>query len=243
MRLGEERLLQWLPVGVGTHPWVRRVAALGGQSKCVRALLDLLEMAPGPDADVILALGLLGDLAAVAPLVGLLGTDDLAEPAAVALNTITGARLYAEIFIPDVVDPDELFEKEREAYERDGTVPLRQGRPFGNWERRPVRDASVWRSWLEENKHRFDRSVRWRMGQPYGPAALFECLNSPTSPYAVRRATYEELVVRYRLDVPFEADLPVQHQRRFLDKIKAWIGRQPQEFDDGQWYFAGQLMY
>ena len=243
MRFGEERLIQWLPDGIGTHPWVRRVAALGCQPKCVRPLLDLLEMDPGPDSEVILALGLLGDLSAVAPLVALLGDEDLAEPAAVALNTITGARLYAEVFIPDDVDPDELLDEEREAHEREGTALSRQGRPWGNWERRPVRDESVWRSWLEENKHRFDRSVRWRMGQPYGPAALFECLNAPTSPYAVRRATYEELVVRYRLDVPFEADLPVSHQRRFLEKIRAWVSRQPQEFGEGRWYFGGQLLY
>jgi uncharacterized protein (TIGR02270 family) len=242
IRLGDERLLQWLPEGVARHPWVRRIAAIGGQSRCVRPLLDVLETAPEPDADAILALGLLGDLTAVGALVSLLGNDDLAEPAAVALNTITGARLYAEMFVAAEVDPDELFDDEREAYERDGEAPSRQGRPFGNWERRPVRDQSVWRSWLEENKHRFDRSVRWRMGQPYGPAALFDCLNASTTPYDVRRATYEELVVRYRLDVPFEADLPVAQQRQFLGRIQEWVGRQPQEFNDGRWYFGRQLM-
>ncbi len=48
-----------------------------------------------------------------------------------------------------------------------------------------------------ENKHRFNRALRWRMGQPYGPAALFDCLRSKEVPTPSATATYEELVVRY----------------------------------------------
>ena len=79
------------------------------------------------------------------------------------------------------------------------------------------------------------------MGRPHGPAALFECLRSETSPYAVRAATYEELVVRYGLDVPFEVDLPVSQQLRVLEKIEAWVARQSSTFEDGRWYFGGRL--
>ena len=83
----------------------------------MRVLLDALK-GQKRGRDTVLALGLLGDLAAVAPLVDLLDDDDLAEPAAVALNTITGAQLHASVFVPDKFDPDELLDEEREAYEK-----------------------------------------------------------------------------------------------------------------------------
>ena len=189
----------------------------------------------------MLSLGLLGDLGAVAPLVDLLDDDDLAESAAIALNTITGAGLHADVFVPDKVDPDELADEEREAFDKDGTLPTRHGRPYGNWERRALLDKADWRSWLEREKGRFNREHRWRMGRPYGPAALLECLRSETSPTAVRAATYEELVIRYGLAVPFEADLPVSQQLRFLAKIESWVAAQSGTYADGRCYFAGSI--
>jgi uncharacterized protein (TIGR02270 family) len=240
MRLGDERPLQRAMLAAHEHSWARRVLAIGGNSTSVRVLLDALNAQP-VDPGAVLALGLLGDLSAVWPLVDLLDDDDLAEPAAVALNTITGAGLYADVFIPDKIDPDELSREEREAYEKDGTVPMRHGKPFGNWERRALLDKAGWRSWLEKEKPRFSREHRWRMGMPYCPAALFECLRSETSPYAVRAATYEELVVRFGLDVPFEVDLPMSQQLRFLAKIEGWVESQAGAFAEGRYYFARAL--
>ena len=138
-------------------------------------------------------------------------------------------------------DPDELQAEERDAYDRDGTLPTRLGEPYGNWERRPLLDKAQWHAWLNQHKHRFSRDRRWRMGGAHGPAALVQCLRSESSPYAVRAATYEELVVRYGLDVPFEVDLPVALQLRFLERIDGWLARQAGAFLDGRWYFAGAL--
>jgi uncharacterized protein (TIGR02270 family) len=238
MRVGDDTPVALALDASHSRRWTRRVLAIGGTSHAAPALLDIVRAGRG-DADVVVALGLLGDLAAVAPLLELLEDDELADAAAVALNTITGARLYAKVFVPDTFDPDELFEDEREAYEKDGTLPTRYGQPFGSWQRRASRDTEAWRSWLTQNKHRFSRGVRWRMGKPYGPAALLECLSEETSPYAVRSASYEELAVRYRLDVPFEIELPVSCQLRFLENIRAWVGRRYGACGDGRFYFAG----
>ena len=206
----------------------------------VRVLLDVLK---GADADeeTVIALGLLGDLAAVAPLLQLLSDDTLGGPAAVALNAITGAGLYTSRFVPDQFDPDELFDEEREAFDRDGTLPTRKGKPYGNWIRSALRDPARWQTWLENNRHRFSREHRWRMGVPYGPASLFACLKSETSPYSVRSATYDELVVRYGLDVPFEVELLVEQQSRFLKRIESWIATRSSAFSNGRWYFGGRL--
>jgi uncharacterized protein (TIGR02270 family) len=240
MRLGDERLLQQVMLAARTHSWARRVLAIGGNSRSVRVLLDVLD-GESADASAVIALGLLGDLAAVAPLLELLDHEDLAVHAAVALNAMTGAELYARVFVPDEIDLDELSDDEREAFEKDGTLPTRNGQPYGNWERRPLLDQAGWRAWLEANKYRFARQQRWRMGRQHGPGALVECLKSATSPYVVRAATYEELVVRFGLDIPFEVDLPVSQQRRYLGKIEDWAARQSGNFDEGRWYFAGQL--
>jgi len=240
LRLGDDRVLQRAMRYAPSHAWARRVLGIGGSSRSVGVLLDVLE-GPAADDAAVLALGLLGDLAAVAPLLQRLGDDALGAAAAVALNTITGAGLYDEIFVPDKFDLDELTEEEREAYEKDGALPTRFGEPYGNWERGPARDRAAWQAWLNENKHRFSREHRWRMGQPYGPSALFECLRCATSPYAVRSATYEELVARYGFDVAFEVDLRVSQQAHCLRRAADWVARESGAFPDGQWVFARQF--
>jgi uncharacterized protein (TIGR02270 family) len=240
LRLGDGRVLERATLAAATHAWGRRVLGIGGGRGSVRVLLDLLE-AQGADEDTVLALGLLGDLAAVVPLLQLLGDDTVSRPAAVALNTITGAALHADVFVPDEIDPDELSDEERDAYERDGTLPTRGGQPYGSWQRGPLRDQAGWRAWLEENKRRFRRDLRWRMGQPYGPSALLEALRCETSPYVVRSASYEELVVRYGLDVPFEVELRVRQQRGVLNKIQDWVAAQAGTVIGGRWYFAGRI--
>ncbi len=234
LRIGDDRVLQRAMRDAPARTWARRVLGIGGSSRSVGVLLDVLT-GPAADEDTVLALGLLGDLAAVAPLLELLEDEKLGAPAGVALNTVTGAGLYTTIFVPDTFDPDELFGEEREAYDKDGALPTRLGEPYGNWERGALRDRTAWQTWLAENRHRFSREHRWRMGQPYGPAALFECLRSATSPYAVRRATYEELVVRYGFDVPFEVELRVSQQAHCLRRAEEWVAGQSGTLPDGQY--------
>ncbi len=240
MRLGDDRPIQEAMSAAPTHAWAQRVLGIGGTSKSIRVLLETIH-GQSADEGAVLSLGLLGDLSAVAPLLELLDDEKFAVSAAVALNTITGAELYAKVFVPDAVDPDELNAEQREAYDKDGTVPTRFGQPFGNWERRALLDKADWRSWLDQNKHRFSRGQRWRMGKPYGPSALCLCLETQRTPFAIRRAAGEELVVRYGLDVPFEADLAVSHQTRLLKRIGDWNARASEAFEDGHWYFAGAL--
>jgi hypothetical protein len=240
LRLGDDRVLQRAMRDAPSRTWARRVLGIGGSSRSVNLLLEVLE-GPAPDDAAVLALGLLGDLAAVTPLLERLEDEALGAAAAVALNTITGAGLYGEIFVRDKFDPDELSEEEREAYEKDGTLPTRFGEPYGNWERGPLRDRAGWQAWLHDNKHRFSREHRWRMGYPYGPSALFDCLRCATSPYAVRSATYEELVARYGFDMPFEVELRVSQQAQCLRRAREWIAQESGRLPDGDWFFAGRF--
>ena len=240
LRLGDERPLQRALLSAQIHAWPRRVIAIAGDSRAVNVLLDAVK---GKSADqaCVLGLGLLGDLAAVAPLVTLLDHEELGDSAAIALNTITGAALFKEVFVADDIDVDEMFDDERARYEKDGTLPTRaDGEPYGTWERRPLRDAEHWRAWLAENRGRFAREYRWRLGQPYGPQALLATLQSPTCPYAVRAAAYEELVIRYAMDAPFEVDLQVRQQQRVLQRVAQWVSGNAKAFTAGRWYCHGR---
>jgi hypothetical protein len=237
LRLGDSRGLRHAATAVETP--LTTVLGLAGGPDAVRMLLNRVT-GPTTESAVVVGLGLLGHLSAMTALLDLLEHADVKHAAATALNTITGAQLYANVFVPDKFDRDELSDEERDAFDKDGTLPTRAGKPYGNWERRPLLDKAAWHAWLDENKHRFNRQRRWRMGRPYGPIALFECLRCETTPYAVRAATYEELVIRYGLDVPFEVDLPVSQQYRFLPKIESWTAAHASAFDDGEWYFAGR---
>ena len=237
MRLGDDAPLHRAIDQAWDHRWARRVLAIGGNASAARTLVAVLERGQG-DPETVLAIGLLGHLPAVTPLLDLLKDDALSGPAAMALNVITGAGLHARVFVPEVFDPDELTDEERAAYKRDGTLPTRLGEPYGNWERSPLRDKASWRAWLDENKHRFNRERRWRFGMQYAPAALMTCLRAETTPFVVRAAIYEELVVRYRLDVPFEVELSVAQQRRIIEKMDAWAVQQAPIFVPGDWYFG-----
>ena len=77
-------------------------------------------------------------------------------------------------------------------------------------------------------------------GKPFSPACLLEALESEKSTRFVRQMAYEELVIRYDLDVPFETDMPVLQQTRALallsDRTRGGC------FNDGAWYFAGRPM-
>jgi hypothetical protein len=235
LRLGDVRVIDRAMDEAEEHPWARRALGIGGGSRAVPLLLGVLKTR-GPDRDTVLALGLLGGLAAIAPLMKLLEDEDVGQAAAVALNTITGACLHGRAFVPERFDPDALSDEERKAYDTDGTVPMRGGEPYGTWMSGPSRDAARWQSWLAEHKNEFTPGNRWRMGRLYGPSALCESLTCPTSPYAVRSASYEELVIRYRLEVPFEVDLFVRSQSRFLADIAAWGTTTEHEVSPGRWY-------
>jgi uncharacterized protein (TIGR02270 family) len=236
VRLGDDGVVNRAMHAASQQRWARRALGIGGGPAAVGVLLDLLT--GEPDQDTVLALGLLGDLGAVAPLLALMEHDAVGATAAIALNTMTGARLYGNTFVPDQFDPDELTEDERAAYDRDGTVPTRQGAPYGTFEFGPVRDQASWRKWLDDNKQQFSREYRWRMGHPYCPSAVIESLRSSTSPYMVRTASYDELVARYGLNVPFEVELRVKQQPRFLQDMLQWRTTKSAESAPGGWHFA-----
>ena len=63
---------------------------------------------------------------------------------------------------------------------------------------------------------------------------------SPSCSHQVRALAAEELVIRYGIDVPFEADMRVNEQKRQINAIARICRSRDASFEPGQWYFAGQ---
>lgn len=240
LRLGDDRPVKHGMLAAQSDNWPRMALGIAGNKQCVNIFLDIVQ-GNRVDADAILGLGLLGDLRAVAPLLKLLDNDDFCESASIALNTITGAGLSAEVFVAEEFDEDELFDDELESYRKDGSLPKRHdGSPFGSWEVRPLREQATWRQWLDSNRQRFSRDKRWRHGMPYGPRALIASIKDESTPNVIREAAYDELTARYAMAIPFEYDLSLIQQDSIIGKMDAWAQSVEQNFVPGQWYFAGE---
>jgi hypothetical protein len=191
-------------------------------------------------ADCLLAMGLLGDLSAVRVLHDCLMKPDLAPSAAHALELITGAKVYRDVFVPDEVVEDELFEEELIAWKERGQRPTHpDGRPFGATVKRLMQGPEEWRAWLCAHSDDFDSNYRYRNGKRYEPGTLLENLVDDKSPHHVRQLAFDELTIRYGCDLPFEADMPVVEQLRMLRDIADWINANKSRFQPGLWYFAG----
>ncbi len=231
MRLGDPEVVEHAKQAASDHEWARRGLGLGGGPDSVRLLLELVARQPDPAG--VLSLGLLGDLAAVMTLVDLLPHPEVGHAAAVALNTITGANLVGRSFVPDDTDRDAGPTADDAAHDAGAAGP-------GTWVDGPLRDREKWLSWLQDHRGTFRRGYRWRMGRLYAPDAIVYGLQGDASPYALRAASYDELVIRYRMDVPFEVELDVRSQRRFLNRIVQWVEIAAPPATPGLWYFASR---
>lgn len=242
LRLGDSQALRHGLLVAQLRPWPIPALGIAGDHTAVNVLTDIAKTDKVSD-EVLLALGMLGDLRAVSAIFNSLTNPDRAMAAAVALHTITGAALHESAFVEEAVDPDELFPEERQKYEQTGEAPKRvDGRPFGSNVVQLVLAPPVWRAWLSDHKSEFDAKLRYRHGKPLSPAASLEALEDPQTPNRIRALICEELVIRYRAPVTLEIDMPVKEQRKHLADLAAWVQANSAKFTPGMWYFAGRPM-
>ena len=104
-----------------------------------------------------------------------------------------------------------------------------------------IERPDVWRQWWKINRTRFQPELCYRLGQPYSPIVLLKILKAPKSPRMLRQIAYEELVIRYGLDIAFETDMFVSRQKVALDHYESLISRRQHEFKPGRWYFGGRM--
>ena len=239
LRLGERQAVDCCREICKEKAWAIIPLALGGGTSVVPLLLEIAR----PDEaspDALLALGILGDSSAVPILLEKFGGEN-AETAAQALNLLTGAELYERVFIPDEVNEDELFPEELEAFQKEGKVPVKaDGTPYGEWVSRLSQNFLEWSEWWGRNSRLFEPATRYRNGALFSPATILGNLHHEKTPHRIRQLAYEELVVRYEVDFPFEADLLVIDQLRVLKDMAQWVTANGSRFQSGAWYFSGQ---
>jgi uncharacterized protein (TIGR02270 family) len=224
LRMGEPQTVSYCLSVAHSKNWPLLPLGLSG-SRSVVQILHNLASHPTATPDCLTALGLLGDPSVVATLLANLANTDMAESAASALNLITGAELSEEVLIVEKIDEDDLFK------EVTATQIARLSR-----------NPEDWRQWWAANQSGFEPSIRYRNGKPYSPACLLENLESEKTSRRIRQLAYEELVIRYGVDFPFETDMPVAQQKQALAKYTEWIKTNGNRFREGQWYFAGRLI-
>jgi len=220
--------------------WPRHLLALAGDTAASDVLVGIVH-AGKATPDCLLALGLLGDLAAMRTLFHCLSVPECAGAAAQGLNWATGANLFEAKFEPDKVKEDELFESELIAWREQRRAPMRlDGQPFGKQVKALSTDPDVWKRWLAGNMTRFDAQRRYRHGAPYSPATLVETLRDSRADRRLRRFSGLELQIRYGCDVPFETDMPVRAQLSALNRMDEWAQQHAARFVPGDWYFNGE---
>ena len=240
LRLGVREPLPECETIARSETWPLIALGLGGSQSASDVLREVARSAHATP-DCLLALALLGDTSALQILYDSLAKPELAEAAAVGLELIAGAQLSEEVFVPEQVVEDELFEKELKAWKEQGQAPKRpNGTPFGTTVKKPVVAKNKWKAWFARHSKDFDSSSRYRNGKRYSPRTLLEQLLDSTSTFRLRQLAAEELAIRYGCPVPFEADMPVAWQLRALRDIATWVESNAGRFAAGQWYFAGQ---
>lgn len=237
LRLGEPRALDHCLREGRSKSWPILPLGMGGGHGALELLTDLAGKAGS--GDCLTALALLGDPASVPLFLPKLEDPEAAEPAAMALECLTGANLYETVFIPDEIDEAELSDSEREQLKQGKPLDRGDGRPFGSTITRISQNPEQWQSWWRENGSRFYAGVRYRAGGPVSPARLIDMLSAPNTPHQLRLYCCEELVTRYAKDFGLETDAPVTRQNGLLSEANAWKEPASRQFQEGAWYFAG----
>ncbi len=240
LRLGDETSLPLLEKSIRTADWALLPLALSGDQSFglfLQSRLVTQQISPA----IVTSLGLVGDSLVVEPLIKLLEDPELGEPVAIALNLITGADLDEDVWIPEEIDEDELFEEELEKWKTTGERPMRpDGKPFGESVVRLSQNPEHWQGWWKAHQSKFTSGLRYRRGLPYSPASLLDTLLAETSPRRVRQWAYDELTIRYGMNIEFETDMWVVQQQQALSKIAQWVKANDSRFQSGTWYFAGK---
>jgi len=234
--MGEPTTIDYCTDHARSHSWAVLPLGFAGGPSSLPLITELVEKTGNPDC--ITALGLLGAPSSVPLLISQLERTECADPAASALQCLTGASLHETVFVPDEINEEELFESEREQLKQ-GIKPTRgDGRPFGSTVTRLSQNPNDWGKWWELNHMRFTPDLWYRNGGLASPARLLEMLSAENTSHRLRRYCLEELVTRYGKDFGVETDMPVLYQRALLANATVWSESEGVKFQQGYWHFA-----
>lgn len=185
---------------------------------------------PRMTSDVLEAMGVIGNVDAVEMLVSGLNSEDelLRVAAGKALELLTGAGLKETITVVEEIDTDELFEGEEPPEPRSEEIE------------RVCTSHDEWVNWWNQNRSRFQSTIRWRYGKPFDFGLCIDEMGVENARFGDRQRAYLELLIRSGHDIPFEADWFVAKQRESLYQWQTWWQENRSIFAPGKWYFNGK---
>jgi len=234
MKTGDVNVIERMQLPVSR---ISLIAALGGNKQYVLQLIDIARQGKA-DADCLIAMGLTGEASAISFLLNYLKHPDYADSAAWGLQLISGASLYEDIHIADDVEEADLFDHELEDFKKDRLPRNIDGLDFGEQKHQLTIKQDKWLKWFQDNESKFTDDMRYRNGEPYTPSAILDVLVNPQTPYKIRKLLYEELIIRYNLDVFLAVDDMLEKQKNALNSVYQWINDKA-DFKLGAWYFSG----
>ncbi|MDH5228524.1 MAG: hypothetical protein OEZ58_05500 [Gammaproteobacteria bacterium] len=198
-------------------------------------------MKPEKKLEAINAMGVVGMIAGIEPLLNELNCDDelVRCAAAQALHLMSGAGLLENVVQvendDEEIDPESILS---------GIDPTEQDKMPSLQEaeiqiERLCTQHDVWEAWWQENKNKFDNNIRYRYGQPWSLGLCIEEIAHPHSTMGNRQRAYWEFTIRSGVHIPFEPDWFIDKQLDAIAKMRAWW-QQNQEVYSGQWMFHGK---
>jgi 3-oxoacyl-[acyl-carrier-protein] synthase-1 len=163
------------------------------------------------DLDTIEAIGLLGNVRGVPPLLQVLQLEDesLKIASAEALERMTAAGIREKVVVVE------------EAEGPDADV---SGQPKREVERVSTSHRE-WSLWWTRNAFFFEPTRRWRHGQPFDLEGCLAEMADGKGRVQDRRRSHYELVIQSGHDIPFEPDDFVFYQQAAIERWRIWLER------------------
>lgn len=242
-RLGEYDVLTECMAYIGPSDWPGLSLGLFGHKDCLSDSFFSVSTIGSHNTfkaskEQVIAAGLIGNIERIPDLITWLDDPELSENAALALNLITGADLREES-IHNHVDKDGLFDDELTDLKHGKIMPEETYKSSSD---RLSQNPSIWSHWWNSNKCFFNPDARFRNGALYSPLSLLQTMESDANPDMIRDLAYEELVIRYGIDIPFETRMPVVQQWQAIAEYRQRLKGNPDSFTPGVWYYNGKPM-
>lgn len=217
---------------VTLEPWAAVPLAMTAGADALAVLAAALERWPG-EAEVVLALGLLGHVDGIPRLLAALEDPKVAEAAAEALYLLTGAELHEETRL--VEEPEPAEEEPEEGEEQGATEAEGSGLPV----ERLSQSRARWEAWLAGHglAAQAGAARRLRLGVPFDPLRVVDELGRTTLRPALREMMAAELSVRYRVPRWYSSRWLVSRQRELVARMRGALAGQ--RVDAGAWVAGG----
>lgn len=241
-RLGEYDVLTECMAYIGPSDWPGLSLGLFGHKDCLSDSFFSVSSIGCHNTfkaskEQVIATGLIGNIERIPDLITWLEDPELSENAALSLNLITGADLREES--NKEVDQDALFDDELTDLKHGKIMPEETFKSSSN---RLSQNPFSWSHWWNSNKCFFNPDARFRNGTPYSPLSLLQTMESDSNPDMIRDLAYDELVIRYGIDIPFETRMPVIQQWQAIAEYRQRLKGNPDSFTPGVWYYNGRPM-